>query len=45
MAEMSGLPNRAPDSFSVLAEHNALPDWLSDVSLGGPLKIYAVLPR
>lgn len=45
MAEMAGLPDRAPDSFSVLAEQNALPAWLSDVSLGGPLKIYAVLPR
>ena len=45
MAEMAGLPDRAPDSFSALAEKNALPDWLADVSLGGPLKIYAVLPR
>ena len=45
MAEMAGLPDRAPDSFVALAEQNALPAWLSDVSLGGPLKIYAVLPR
>ncbi|MEO8685206.1 MAG: hypothetical protein ABI414_10250 [Devosia sp.] len=45
MAEMAGLPGRAPDSFAALAERNALPAWLSDVSLGGPLKIYAVLPR
>ena len=45
MAEMAGLPDRAPDSFAALAEKNALPAWLSDVSLGGPLKIYAVLPR
>jgi hypothetical protein len=45
MAEMAGLPGRAPDSFAALAAHNGLPSWLSDVSLGGPLKIYAVLPR
>ncbi|WP_375452316.1 hypothetical protein [uncultured Devosia sp.] len=44
MAEMVGLPDRAADSFSALAKAGALPAWLPEVSLGGPLKIYAVLP-
>jgi hypothetical protein len=45
MAEMRGLPDRAPDSFVELAPKNQLPPWLDDVSLDGPLKVYAVLPR
>jgi hypothetical protein len=46
MAEMSGLPGRAANSFSALAQAGTLPDWLADVTpSGGALKVYAVLPR
>jgi hypothetical protein len=44
MPEMRGLADAAPDSFVRLAPTNNLPEWLSDVSLGGPLRVYAVLP-
>jgi hypothetical protein len=46
MAEVVGLPSRAPDSFATLFAQDRLPAWLDDVSLpGGALKVYAVLPR
>ena len=45
MPEVSGLSERAGDSFAALYEANALPAWLSDVSLpDSPLKVFAVLP-
>lgn len=42
MPEMAGLPDATPDSFVRLAERNALPDWLENVSTTGPLKVYQV---
>lgn len=45
MAEIGGLPDRAPDSFAALYAKGKLPDWLADVTpKGGALKIYAVKP-
>ncbi|WP_052732114.1 hypothetical protein [Devosia geojensis] len=44
MPEMLGLADAADDSFVRLRAAGALPPWLADVSLGGPLEVYAVLP-
>lgn len=45
MAEVRGLPERAPDSFATLYAAGTLPDWLEEVSLpGSALKVFAVLP-
>ena len=45
MAEVQGLPSRAPDSFAQLYESHALPSWLVDISPpGSPLTLYAVRP-
>jgi len=44
MPEMLGLADAAGDSFVRLRAAGALPAWLADVSLGGPLEVYAVLP-
>jgi hypothetical protein len=44
MPEMLGLADAADDSFVRLRATGALPSWLADVSLGGPLEVYAVLP-
>jgi hypothetical protein len=46
MAEVVGLPARAPDSFATLFAQDGLPAWLDDVSLpGAALRVFAVLPR
>lgn len=46
MPEMRGQPDASPDSFVRLAEKNALPSWLREVTLpGAPLRTYEVLPR
>ena len=46
IAELRGLPSRAPDSFAKLYAEDRLPEWLKDVSLpDSPLKVYAVLPE
>ncbi|WDR07103.1 hypothetical protein PSQ90_06625 [Devosia rhodophyticola] len=45
LPEMAGLPDAAPDSFVKLAPEGRLPAWLTDISKGGPLKIYVVAPR
>ncbi|MEO5805589.1 hypothetical protein [Devosia sp.] len=45
MPEMQGQVDAAPDSFVRLAEQDALPSWLKQVSSSGPLKIYAVQPQ
>ena len=46
MAELKGLPSRAPDSFANLYTAGKLPAWLQDVSLpGSPLQVFAVLPE
>jgi len=46
MAELQGLPDRAPDSFASLYADNALPSWLDEVSRPDDvLKVYAVLPQ
>jgi len=45
MAEIRGLPDRAPDSFASLYAAHALPNWLVDVSLpDSVLTVYAVTP-
>lgn len=46
MPEVSGLSDRAPDSFAALYEQGRLPAWLADVSLpDSPLRVFAVLPQ
>lgn len=46
MAELSGLPERAEDSFANLYARGELPAWLEDVSLpGATLQVFAVLPQ
>lgn len=45
MPEVSGFPDRAPDSFAALYAEGRLPGWLTDITpAGSPLKIYAVSP-
>lgn len=45
MAELEGLPSRAPDSFANLYAQGKLPPWLKDVTLpGAVLQVFAVLP-
>ncbi len=46
MAELKGLPSRAPDSFANLYAEGKLPTWLRDVSLpGATLQVFAVVPE
>ncbi len=47
MAELQGLPNRAPDSFANLYRDGTLPDWLDEVTApGSALQVFAVtLPQ
>lgn len=44
MPEMRGPGLDEPDTILSLLAAGTPPDWLEDVSLGGPLKIYAVIP-
>ncbi len=44
MPEMHGAGLKVPDSVLSLLAAGTPPDWLEDVSLGGPLKVYAILP-
>ncbi|MHA6299769.1 hypothetical protein [Devosia sp. CAU 1758] len=44
MPEMRGPGLEAPNTVLSLLAAGTPPDWLRDVSLGGPLKIYAVTP-
>jgi hypothetical protein len=44
MPEMRGAGLTVPGTINNLLAADTPPDWLKDVSLGGPLKIYAVMP-
>jgi hypothetical protein len=44
MPEMRGAGLNVPGTINNLLAADTPPDWLKDVSLGGPLKIYAVMP-
>lgn len=44
MPEMRGPGLDEPDTILSLLAADTPPDWLEEVSLGGPLRIYAVLP-
>lgn len=44
MPEMQGPGVNEPNTVLSLLAADTLPDWLADVSLGGPLKVYAILP-
>lgn len=44
MPEMRGPGLNEPGTILSLFASGTPPDWLEDVSLGGPLKVYAVLP-
>jgi hypothetical protein len=44
MPEMQGAGVQQPGTLLNLLAAGTLPDWLQDVSLGGPLKVYAILP-
>lgn len=44
MPEMRGAGLNVPGTLNNLLAAGTPPDWLKDVSLGGPLKIYAVMP-
>ena len=45
LPEMQGPARAEPGTLLNLLAEGDPPDWLADVSLDGPLKIYAVLPR
>lgn len=42
MPELDGQPDAAADSFVRLVARHKLPDWLTEIDAGGPLRIYAV---
>lgn len=44
MPEMQGAGLNQPNTILSLLAAGTPPDWLEDVSLGGPLKIYAIQP-
>lgn len=44
MAEMHSLAVQEEGTMLNLLANGNLPDWLADVSLGGPLRVYAILP-
>ncbi|NGP16960.1 hypothetical protein [Devosia aurantiaca] len=44
MPEMQAIGLREPDTVLSLLAAGTPPPWLEDVSLGGPLKIYAIAP-
>ena len=44
MPEMQGPGLSEPGTILSLLAAGTPPDWLADVSLGGPLKVYAILP-
>jgi len=44
MPEMRGAGLEEPDSLVSHFAAGTLPDWLEDVSLDGPLRVYAILP-
>jgi len=44
MPEMRGAGLKVPESLASHFAAGTLPDWLADVSLDGPLKVYAILP-
>ncbi len=44
MAEMRSLAVQEEGTMLNRLSNDNLPDWLADVSLGGPIRIYAILP-
>ncbi|WIY52134.1 hypothetical protein O9Z70_11725 [Devosia sp. YIM 151766] len=44
LPEMHGPARDEPGTVLNLLANDILPDWLVDVSVGGPLKVYAILP-
>lgn len=44
MPEMQSAARAEPGTMLNLLTNDTPPDWLDEVSLGGPLKIYAILP-
>jgi hypothetical protein len=44
MPEMRGAGLDEPGSLLHAFANDALPDWLEEVSLGGPLRVFAILP-